>query len=155
MTPYPELQQIIKEETDSGRGIVQFLYKAMWGKDIHQYIARRAMAATRNDSQLMIEATLVWNEYMAFIRRESPESWITPIPAWYSRLLERDPHYPDGYNPKLVDKHYDFCMSGVLDDDDYDYPMDEDCYCDDCEDHEKDDYGNCNCPICFESEDDP
>ena len=36
--------------------------------------------------------------------------------------------------------------------------MDEDCYCDDCNeegDHERDDYGNCNCPICFESEDDP
>ena len=49
MTPYPELQQIIKEETDNGRGIVQFLYKAMWGEfdkftPQHQLMAGRALA---------------------------------------------------------------------------------------------------------------
>ncbi len=32
MTPYPEFQQIIREETDDGRGIVRFLYKAMEGE---------------------------------------------------------------------------------------------------------------------------
>ena len=31
-TPYPELQQIIREETDNGRGIVRFLFKAMEGE---------------------------------------------------------------------------------------------------------------------------
>ncbi len=123
------------------------------GEDIHQYIARRAMAATKKDSHLMIEATLVWNEYMAFIRRESPETWITPIPAWYTRLLERDENYPDGYNPKLVDKHYDFCMSGVLDDDDWNDAV---CYCENCEDdHARDKWGYCRCPECFDDEDEP
>ena len=225
MTPYPELQQIIREETDNGRGIVQFLFKAMWGEfakftpqhqlmagralaiigveqgiqfveanrppslptvqvlnghpdrcscrtcersamdrfrqthcqegeEIHQYIVRRALTSTSDDSQLVSEATLIWNEYMSYIRNLCPESRIAPIPGWFSRLLERDEHYPDGYNPKLVDKTYDFWMGGGLDDDD-EYLMDEDCDCEDCEDHERDDYGNCLCPICFESEDDP
>lgn len=122
------------------------------GEDIHQYIVRRALTATNDDSQLVSEATLIWNEYMAFIRNLCPESRIAPIPGWFSRLLERDEHYPDGYNPKLVDKTYDFWMGGGLDDE---YLMDEDCDCEDCEDHERDDYGNCLCPICFESEDDP
>ena len=49
MTPYPELQQIIREETDNGRGIVQFLFKAMWGEFAkftpqHQLMAGRALA---------------------------------------------------------------------------------------------------------------
>ena len=123
------------------------------GEEIHQYIVRRALTSTSDDTQLVSEATLIWNEYMAFIRNLCPKSIIAPIPGWFSRLLKRDEHYPDGYNPKLVDKTYDYLIYGLRDD--YDYPMDEDCYCDDCDDHEKDDYGNCNCPICFESEDDP
>ena len=126
------------------------------GEDIHQYIVRRALTSTSDDGQLMIEATLIWNEYMAYIRNLCPTALIAPIPAWYSRLLERDEHYPDGYNPKLVDKTYDFWMAGGLDDDEYEYALDEDCYCDDCDDdHERDDYGNCLCPVCFDSEDDP
>ena len=123
-------------------------------EETYQYIVRRAMTATRNPIQRLAEATLVWNQYMAYIRRLCPEAVIAPIPGWFNRLLEDDPNYPDGYNPKLVDKHYDFWMGGSLDDDEY--ALDEDCYCDDCDDeHERDDYGNCNCPICFESEDDP
>ena len=90
---------------------------------------------------------------MAFIRNLCPKSVIAPIPGWFSRLLKRDEHYPDGYNPKLVDKTYDYLLYGLREDDDY--ALDEDCYCEDCEDHDRDDYGNCNCPICFESEDDP
>ncbi len=120
---------------------------------IHQYIVRKAMTATDDDLQLMTEATLAWNEYMAFIRRECPKSIIAPIPGWYTRLLERDENYPDGYNPKLVDKTYDYLLYGLRDYDDH--PLDVECYCDDCDDHEKDDYGNCNCEICFESEDEP
>ena len=123
------------------------------GEEIHQYIVRRALTSTSDDSQLVSEATLIWNEYMAFIRNLCPDSRIAPIPGWFSRLLERDEHYPDGYNPKLEDKTYDFWMGGALDDDEY--ALDEDCYCEDCDDHERDDYGNCNCEICFESEDDP
>ncbi len=123
------------------------------GEYIHQYIVRKAMTATDDDLQLMTEATLAWNEYMAFIRRECPKSIIAPIPGWYTRLLERDENYPDGYNPKLVDKTYDYLLYGLRDYDDH--PLDVECYCDDCDDHEKDDYGNCNCEICFESEDDP
>ncbi|MXX53250.1 MAG: hypothetical protein F4Z35_04745 [Dehalococcoidia bacterium] len=123
------------------------------GEDIHQYIARRAFTATSDDGQLMIEATLIWNEYMAFIRKLCPTALIAPIPAWYSRLLERDPHYHDGYNPKLVDKHYDFWMNGGLDDDDWDDAI---CYCENCDDdHERDKWGYCRCPECFDDEDDP
>ena len=114
------------------------------GEEIHQYIVRRAMTATGDDLQLMTEATLAWNEYMAFIRRECPKSIIAPIPGLYTRILERDENYPDGYNPKLVDKTYDYLLYGLREDDDY--ALDEDCYCEDCDDHEKDDYGNCNCP---------
>ena len=49
MTPYPELQQIIREETDDGRGIVRFLFTAMWGEfhgftPQHQLMAGRALA---------------------------------------------------------------------------------------------------------------
>ena len=123
------------------------------GEYVHQYIVRRAMTATDDDLQLMTEATLAWNEYMAFIRRECPKSIIAPIPGLYTRLLERDEHYPDGYNPKLVDKTYNYLLYGLRDYENY--ALDEDCYCEDCDDHERDDYGNCNCPICFESEDDP
>ena len=123
------------------------------GEEIHQYIVRRALTSTSDDSQLVSEATLIWNEYMAFIRRQCPDTRIASIPGWFSRLLERDEHYPDGYNPKLVDKTYDFWMYDLDKDDEY--LMDEDCDCEDCEDHERDDYGNCLCPICFESEDDP
>ena len=123
------------------------------GEEIHQYIARRALTSTSDDTQLVSEATLIWNEYMAFIRKQCPKSVIAPIPGWFSRLLKRDEHYPDGYNPKLVDKTYDFWMGGGLDDE---YALDEDCDCDDCDDdHDRDDYGNCLCSICFESEDDP
>ena len=124
------------------------------GEEIHQYIVRRALTSTSDDTQLVSEATLIWNEYMAFIRNLCPKSVIAPIPGWFSRLLKRDEHYPDGYNPKLVDKTYDYLIYGLREDDDY--ALDEDCYCEDCDDdHDRDDYGNCNCPICFESEDDP
>ncbi len=49
MTPYPELQQIIKDETDNGRGIVRFLFKAMRGEfsdftPNHQLMAGRVLA---------------------------------------------------------------------------------------------------------------
>ena len=122
------------------------------GEEIHQYIVRRAMTATQNPIQRLSEATLVWNQYMAFIRRLCPESTIAALPGWFHNLLEDDPHYPDGYNPKLVDKNYDFWMGG-LDDDEWEDP---DCECDDCDDdHDRDEMGNCLCPICFESEDDP
>ncbi|MCY4655098.1 MAG: hypothetical protein OXC95_18280 [Dehalococcoidia bacterium] len=93
---------------------------------------------------------MIWNQYMAYIRHLCPEAIIAPIPGWFNRLLEDDEHYPDGYNPKLVEKNYDFWMY-----DHDEYAMDEDCDCEDCEDHERDDYGNCNCEICFESEDAP
>ncbi len=48
MTPYPELQQIIREETDDGRGIVRFLYQAMEGEFLnftptHQLMAGRVL----------------------------------------------------------------------------------------------------------------
>ena len=122
------------------------------GEEIHQYIVRRAMTATQNPIQRLSEATLVWNQYMAFIRRLCPEATIAALPGWFHNLLEDDPHYPDGYNPKLVDKNYDFWMGG-LDDDEWEDP---DCECDDCgDDHDRDEMGNCLCPICFHSEDDP
>ena len=49
MTPYPELQQIIREETDNGRGIVRFLFQAMQGEFLnftpkHQLMAGRVLA---------------------------------------------------------------------------------------------------------------
>ncbi len=49
MTPYPELQQIIREETDNGRGIVRFLFLAMEGEFAnftpgHQLMASRVLA---------------------------------------------------------------------------------------------------------------
>ena len=49
MTPYPELQQIIKDETDNGRGIVRFLFQAMRGEfhnftPNHQLMAGRVLA---------------------------------------------------------------------------------------------------------------
>ena len=49
MTPYPELQQIIKDETDNGRGIVRFLFQAMQGEFLnftpnHQLMAGRVLA---------------------------------------------------------------------------------------------------------------
>ena len=122
------------------------------GEEIHQYIVRRAMAATRDDRQRIAEVNLIWNEYMTYIRRLCPESTIDQVPAWFYRLLEHDPHYPDGYNPKLVQKHYDFWMYD-LDKDDEDLL---ECDCEDCGDHERDDYGYCHCEICFfDSEDDP
>ena len=87
---------------------------------------------------------------MAFIRRLCPESTIAALPGWFHNLLEDDPHYPDGYNPKLVDKNYDFWMGG-LDDDEWEDP---DCECEDCDDdHDRDEMGNC--PPHLESEDDP
>ena len=48
-TPYPELQQIILEETDNGRGIVRFLFQAMQGEFLnftpnHQLMAGRVLA---------------------------------------------------------------------------------------------------------------
>ena len=122
------------------------------GEETYQYIVRRAMTATRNPIQRVAEATLVWNQYMAYIRRLCPKAVIAPIPGWFNRLLENDEHYPDGYNPKLVEKNYDFWMINLDGDDQLDDP---DCDCDDCDDHERDDYGNCNCEICFDSEDDP
>ena len=39
MTPYPELQQIVREETDNGRGIVRFLFLAM-GRRVRQLHSR-------------------------------------------------------------------------------------------------------------------
>ncbi len=123
------------------------------GEETYQYIVRRAMTATRDPRQRLSEATLVWNQYLAYVRRLCPESTIEALPGWFNRLLEDDPHYPDGYNPKLVEKNYDFWMYDLDKDDEY--ALDEDCYCEDCDDHERDDYGNCNCEICFESEDDP
>ncbi len=45
-TPYPELQQIIREETDDGRGIVRFLYKAMEG-DFHNFTPTHRIMAGR------------------------------------------------------------------------------------------------------------
>ena len=124
------------------------------GEEVYQYIVRRAMTATNNPIQRVAEATLLWNQYMAYIRRLCPEAVIAPIPGWFSRLLKDDPHYPDGYNPGLVDKTYDFWMADRnLDDDLWDDP---DCECDDCgDDHDRDETGNCLCPICFHSEDDP
>ena len=49
MTPYPELQQIIREETDDGRGIVRFLFQAMEGEFLdftptNQIMAGRVLA---------------------------------------------------------------------------------------------------------------
>ncbi len=122
-------------------------------EEIHQYIVRRAMTATRNPIQRLSEATLVWNQYMAFIRRLCPESAIAALPGWFHNLLEDDPHYPDGYNPKLVEKNYDFWMYDLDKDEQWEDP---DCECDDCDDdHDRDEMGNCLCPICFKSEHDP
>ena len=121
-------------------------------EEVYQYIVRSAMTATQNPIQRLSEATLVWNQYMAYIRRLCPEAVIASIPGWFNRLLEDDPHYPDGYNPKLVDKTYDFWMYDLdKDDDEWEDPD-----CDDCgDDHERDEWDRCLCTTCFESEDDP
>ena len=115
------------------------------GEEVHQYIVRHAMTATKNPIQRVAEATLLWNQYMAYIRRLCPEAVIAPIPGWFSWLLKDDPHYPDGYNPGLVDKTYAFWMADRNQDDDlWDDPG---CECDDCgDDHDRDETGNCLCP---------
>ena len=121
------------------------------GEEIYQYIVRRAMTATRDPRQRLSEAAMIWNQYLAFVRRLCPESTIEALPGWFQNLLEDDEHYPDGYNPSLVEKNYDFWRIDL--DDEWD-DLDCDCkYCDD--DHDRDEMGNCLCPICFESEDDP
>lgn len=123
------------------------------GEEVYQYIVRRAMTATRDPRQRLSEATMIWNQYLTFVRSLCPESTIEPLPGWFHNLLEDDEHYPDGYNPKLVEKNYDFWMINLDDDHEWDDP---DCDCQDCDDdHDRDEMGNCLCPICFESEDDP
>ena len=54
MTPYPELQQIIREETDNGRGIVRFLYQAMQG-EFHNFTPKHQIMAGRVLAIMSIE----------------------------------------------------------------------------------------------------
>ena len=229
MTPYPELQQIIKEETDNGRGIVQFLFKAMWGEFAkftpqHQLMAGRALAIIgveqgvqfvdanrppslpRNTPQRRIvedeldaQLSAAERELIGYARKTtrsgrkmvrffldamngliksfSPSLRIaaakeligcafplltpakrrkTAAPRTQTETAQTQTQAApvsseptvqslNGHPERCSCRH---CVRSAM----HRFAL---THCEDCEDHERDEWGNCLCPICFESEDDP
>ncbi len=118
-------------------------------EEIYQSIVRRAMTSTQDGEERVAEAARLWKETYEFVRELCPDAEIPAFPTWFPHIMEHDENYPSGYNPELVSELYYHFYGADFDDED------PDCSCEDCDDHERDQYGFCLCEICYEIEDDP
>ncbi len=118
-------------------------------EELYQFIVRRAMTTTEDSEERVAEAARLWTEVDEFVRKLCPDAEPAEFPTWFHHLMEHDDKYPSGYNAELVDDLYYHWYGADFDDED------PDCDCEDCDDHERDQYGLCLCEICYEIEDDP